>query len=66
MTYVQKSKVTFGSKPHSSSIMTPLLSERRQLRDTHADWAALIQMQSEQEDERGVDIPELVESAKII
>jgi hypothetical protein len=46
--------------------MTPLLSERRQLRDTHADWAALIQMQSEQEDERGVDIPELVESAKII
>jgi hypothetical protein len=60
--------VSFSTKPLlTASVMTPLAFEqRRQTRDTHADWAALIQMQKEQEEEKGVDIPEMVESARII
>ena len=49
---IQKSKVTFSNAPSSkpqqmSAIATPLVSERRRLRDTHADWAELIKMQTE-------------------
>jgi hypothetical protein len=49
-----------------SAIATPQMSERRRLRDTQADWAELIKMQTEQEEDRGKEIPEMVESAKIM
>ena len=44
------------------------MSERRRrvLRDTNADWAELIKMQTEQEDDKGKEIPEMVESARIM
>ncbi len=72
-----KSKVTFSNAPspkpqqsqqRSSVATTPLMSERRRrvLRDTNADWAELIKMQTEHEDDKGKEIPEMVESARIM